>query len=410
MHRVRMSLPYFYQNGWEVEIVTVDEKYSDMNKDELLLVNIPTNIKVHRVKALSKNWTSKFGLGSLALRSIYYFKLYVDQLLKSEHFDLIYFSTTQFPILILGAFWRKKFNIPYVIDIQDPWYTTYYDDKPKLEKPPKHWFSNRLNKYLEPIAMKRVNGLISVSEAYLHTLQKRYPRLKRIPQKVITFGAFKTDFDLVNANNHLFPNQYLEEKDCLNFVYVGRGGHDMKLALNLLFTAFKKGITENFQLFKKIRFHFIGTSYASNGEGKPTIKPIANEMNIGDYVFEQTDRISFFASIHRLIKADALLIIGSDDAQYTASKIYPYILAERPLLAILHPESSAAKIIKNCNSGLLISLKGDREKTISTICQALADLANKQQITETDWHAFEPYSALNMTINQVALFNKVIAK
>src|SRR5690606_1772161 len=141
-------------------------------------------------------------------------------------FDLIYFSTTQFPVCILGAYWKKKFGIPYVIDMQDPWHSTYYLDKPKNERPPKFWFSYRLNKYLEPLAMKGVDGLISVSGAYLETLHRRYPETRQLPQEVITFGAFEQDFEIARRHPELQP-AFQRIPGCIHLVYVGRGGHDM---------------------------------------------------------------------------------------------------------------------------------------------------------------------------------------
>lgn len=406
MQRVRMSLPYFKTYGWEAEVVTVAPIYSDLVKDNYLLESIPKTIKIHEVKALSKKWTSKLGLGSIALRSLWYYKKYVDKLLQTQHFDLIYFSTTQFPLSILGVHWKKKFGIPYVIDVQDQWHSTYYEDKPKAERPRKYWFSYRLDKYLEPISMKKVEGLISVSTAYIDTLVARYPRLKEIPKQVITFGAFKPDFDWAKNN---FKEPAYKESDTFNFVYVGRGGHDMKDALILLFTAFKKGLTEVPELFSKIRFHFIGTSYAPNGQGVATIKPIANELGIADYVNEQTDRIPFYATISTLLTADALMIIGSNDPQYTASKIYPYILAERPLLAFFHPESSAAHIIKSCSTGKVISLIDSNDKAVEMIFNYLLDASsNKLPASEINWKSFDIYSAENMCKNQCELFNQVI--
>jgi len=411
MQRVRMSLPYFQKFGWMAEVVTVDPIYGDMVNDDLLAETIPKKVKIHQVKAFSKKWTSKLGLGSIALRSLWYYKKYIDQLLQKEHFDLIYFSTTQFPVLILGRHWKKKFNIPYVIDMQDPWHSTYYDDKPKHERPTKYWFSSRLNKYLEPIAMKKVGGLISVSQAYIDTLKERYPNLKQIPTQVITFGAFQPDCDLVKSNPSYFKLAYTKEVDTINLVYIGRGGHDMKAAVSLLFTAFKKGLVDNKIVFEKIRFHFIGTSYAPAGQGLPTIKPIADEMDIAKYVNEQTDRISFYNSIYNLMSADVLMIIGSDDPQYTASKIYPYILSERPLLAFFHPESSAAQIIKNTNAGIVISLIDNKENAILSCYDYLLNLVNhKAEKPQINWRAFEPYTAENMTKNQVALFDKVLAQ
>lgn len=409
MQRIRMSLPYFKDHGWEAEVVTVESKYSELVQDNWLNESIPSYIKIHEVKALSKKWTGKLGLGSLALRSLWYYRNYVNRLLQKEKFDLIYFSTTQFPVMVLGAYWKRKFNIPYVIDMQDPWHSTYYEDKSKAERPPKYWFSYRLNKFLEPIAMAKVDGLISVSQAYLDTLVLRYPHLKHIPKEVITFGAFKQDFELVKHNSKSFKLSYLKEPGHFDFVYVGRGGHDMKEALLLLFTAFKRGLTEDKQTFDKIRFHFIGTSYAPSGQGIHTIKPIAQEIGIADYVNEQTDRIPFYENIYTLITADALMIIGSDDPQYTASKIYPYILAERPLLAFFHPKSSAAGIITACEAGKVVSLIEAKDQAIEIIYSYLLKAA-KDGLTppNVNWNSFNQYTAENMCKNQCKLFNQVM--
>ena len=409
MQRIRMSLPYFKNYGWEAEVVTVAPIHSDLVKDERLIESIPTDIRIHEVKAFSKKWTSKIGLGSLALRSLWHYKKYVNKLLQTQNFDLIYFSTTQFPILILGAYWKKKFNIPYVIDMQDPWHSTYYEDKPKAERPPKYWFSYRLNKALEPVAMHKVDGLISVSQAYLDTLESRYPRLMHIPKKVITFGAFKQDFDLVKRNLEDFKLNFPIETTFFNFVYVGRGGHDMKDALHLLFTTFKRGLITDKEIFDKIRFHFIGTSYAPKGQGIKTIEPIAKQIGIDDYVFEQTDRIPFYENIFRLITADALMIIGSDDPQYTASKIYPYILAERPLLAFFHPKSSAAQIITDCGAGQVISLIEPKEQSTNKIYDYLVEASSGKLVSPNlNWKSFDKYTAENMCKNQCKLFNQVI--
>ncbi|GGG97044.1 hypothetical protein GCM10007422_08660 [Pedobacter zeae] len=406
-----MSVPFFENYGWIPEVVSVNPDFADCVKDPLLLKSIPKDIPVHIVKALPKNLTSKFGLGSIALRSLYYYRKKVNQLLKDKHFDLIYFSTTQFPILILGAYWRKKYGVPYVIDMQDPWHSEYYQAKPKNERPPKYWFSYRLNKFLEPIAMNSVSGLISVSQSYLDTLVLRYPHLISIPKKVITFGFFKADFDLIKENSDLFNITHHQEQGTYNFTYIGRGGIDMVDSLKLLFTAFKKGLTENADIFNKIRFNFIGTSYASKGKGIQSIMPIADEIGISRYVHEQTDRIAFYKSIDRLLKSDHLLIIGSNDAQYTASKIFPYILANKPLLALFNPKSSAGQIIKNCNAGTVFSLESEQNTLIKQIYEYLFSAVTGQlKKLETDWLIFEAYSAENLTKSQVKLFNQIIAK
>ncbi len=408
MQRIRMSVPYFAEFGWEPTVVMVAQKYTDLQTDVLLSANIPSNVKIHQVKALSKKLTSKFGLGSIALRSLWLYKKKVNQILKAEKFDLIYFSTTQFPVLILGAYWKKKFSIPYVVDMQDPWYSMYYEDKPKAERPAKYWFSSRLDKNLEPIAMNHVDGLISVSQAYLDTLNKRYPRLKSLPQQVITFGACQKDFELVQKKQYKFELPFRKTDGLTHLVYVGRGGNDMKEALTLLFKGFKKGLADQYEHFSKLRFHFIGTSYAPFGTGIQTIMPIADAMGISAYVEEQTDRIPYFQGIFTLLNADGLVVIGSNDQQYTASKLYPYILAEKPLLAFFHPESSAANIIKECEAGVVFSLS-DEDLTIDKISHELYLILSGKKNSATDWSAFELYTAKNLTTKQCDLFNRVIA-
>ncbi len=96
MQRVRMSLPYFKEFGWDAEVVTVAPEYSDILKDDLLLQSIPKEIKIHEVKAFSKKWTSKFGLGSIALRSLCSSEKKVNGILKENKFDLSIFQPRNF--------------------------------------------------------------------------------------------------------------------------------------------------------------------------------------------------------------------------------------------------------------------------------------------------------------------------
>ncbi|MCZ4221792.1 glycosyltransferase [Pedobacter rhodius] len=407
MQRIRMSLPYFESFGWDTEVVAVNDRYVDTIKDPLLLQSIPDKIKIHRVTALSKTWTSKLGLGSLALRSIWFYWKKVNKLLKHGKFDLIYFSTTAFPLCILGACWKRKFGIPYVIDMQDPWHTEYYQNKPKNERPKKHWFSYRLNKYLEPIAMKKADGLISVSADYIETLQIRYTNLKAKPSAVITFGAFDVDFQIAKENDSKLSLAFKTKNEQINLVYIGRGGYDMKAAIYTLFSTLKKGLLEDPQLFGNIHMHFIGTSYASNDKGIPTVSPLAEKFGLTKYVTEYTNRIGFYQSLKNLQKADGLIIIGSNQAAYTASKLYPYILAKRPLLAILHPDSSASQIVTACKAGYLIGINDPVEANFETIVSYL-NLINEKNIPCTDWQEFEPYTAFYMTKKQVELFNRLV--
>ncbi len=406
MQRIRMSLPYFNQFGWEAEVVTVDQFYSDLQKDHLLLQTIPADIKIYTVSALNKKWTSKLGFGNLAFRSYWFYRKKVNELLKDKKFDLIYFSTTQFPLCVLGAYWKKRFKIPYVIDMQDPWHTDYYLDKPKHQQPSKYWFSYRLNKFLEPIAIKNAAGLISVSENYITDLKNRYPEIKNIPSATITFGSFEPDMKIAEENKSSFTN--LLGQGFKNIVYIGRGGFDMHKAIKPIFQAFKQGLTEQPDLFGRLKFYFIGTSYAPQGEETATILPLAKQFGIENNVIEMPGRISYFHTLVTLQQADALFIPGSDDPKYTASKIYPYLLVKKPLLAIFNSKSPAMPVLYEC--GVRYAYSYDTTPGIDNhILGFLREIVNGT-VNTPDYNKefIKKYSAPNMTKKQCSLFNLVV--
>ena len=407
MQRVRTSLPFFKQFGWEADVVCVDEKRSNTVQDELLLQSLPPDQSIYKINALPIKWTSKIGFGSLGFRSFWFYLRKVNSLLRKNKYDLIYFSTTQFPVCALGAYWKNKFGVPYVIDMQDPWYSDYYRSKPKLERPPKFKTVYSLHKRLEATAMNKVDGLISVSDAYVNELKDRHRALKDVPSATITFGAFEPDNKIADDNSNSFTS--LLQKGFKNIVYVGRGGPDMHAAVTPVFAALKKGLTEQPELLGKLKFYFIGTSYAPVGTGTPTILPLATEYGVEDMVIEITNRISYYHTLSTLQQADALFIPGSSDPRYTASKIYSYLLARKPLLAIFNKSSNTVRILNECaQNAAILTFDDETSHLTDVVYQILINWANGALVPVILSENFEEYSAKNLTGKQTELFNKAI--
>ena len=218
MQRVRMSLPFYRKHGLEADVVTVNPKYIEGFRDEYLSETIPEEITVHYVNALPTWITRKAGLGSLSLRSLLFYFFKVNKLLKQGNYDLVFFSTTMFHVGVLGAFWKWRFKIPYVVDLQDPWRNDFYLDKPKSERPPKFWFAHKLLSWTEAIAIPKSAGIMSVSPGYLTEIITRYPSTESLPMKVIPFGATNIDFELVKRKRIV---GFEFRKNVKNVVYVG---------------------------------------------------------------------------------------------------------------------------------------------------------------------------------------------
>jgi hypothetical protein len=411
LHRVRHSLPYFEEYGWKAEPWRVNPDLVEREQDPLLARTLPDDAFVQTIQALNPKWTRFLGLGNVALRSLPFYYWHGTNRLARGDIDLVYFSTTAFSVTVLGRYWKQRFGVPYVVDVQDPWHTDYYVGKPPEEQPPKFWFSYRLNKYLEPVAMRGVDGIISVSQGYCDTLQDRYDNITPDMCEVIPFGAAEVDFGVMEDNGVTQP--FIDpDADTIDVVYAGRGGHDMATAARGIFQALAKGRERQPSLFGRVQMHFVGTSYAPAGEGEKTIEPIAEQCGVGDAVTEHTDRIPYFQSLRLLRDADHLIIPGSEDPDYTASKLYPYILSRCPVLAVFNQNSSVVDILRETQAGTAVTFNGATatDELSRRILEDWSPMLKRLPYTpNTDWGAFEPYTAEAMTRRQVEVFDRVVS-
>jgi hypothetical protein len=410
--RVRMSLPHFREFGWEAHVLAVEPGEVEGFHDPDLQRTLPEDVPVTRVRGIPVRITRKFGFGGLWLRTGLALRRAGSELLNGKTFDVVYFSTTIFAAMTLGPRWRRKFGIPFVIDLQDPWVNDYYSRTGV--RPPggrvRYALAQWSAKRSEPYVVREAAHIITVSPAYSDTLRGRYPEIPTDRFTVLPFAASEADFALVTKEK--IGHGIFDPADGLrHWVYLGRGGRDMAVALRGLFAALSELRSTN-PAVNELRLHFVGTSYAAKGRAQQTIHPIAVEMGVGDLVSEQTDRLGFLSGLALLRSADAILIVGSDDPGYSASKVYPCVMAKRPLLAVLHADSPAAAIISKVKAGEVVGFaSGEGVGPLAArlkpyIAKYLA--ANRDTEPETDWAAFAPYTAREMTRTQCAVFDSIV--
>lgn len=411
LHRVRQSLPYFEEMGWETVTLAVDPERVDGYRDEHLLATVPAGARVEYVSAFDPRWTRRLGVGNVALRSLWFYWRAGNRLLERGDIDLVYFSTTAFQVMVLGRLWKRRFGVPYVIDMQDPWRSDHYLDVPPEERPPKFWLAYRMDSALEPIAMEGVGGIVSVSQGYCDVLCERYPNVTADRCEVIPFGGAAIDFDVLDRLD--IENTFFSKGDgAINVVYVGRGGHDMRHPASALFHALARGRAERPELFGRVRLHFIGTDYAEAGEGRKTFAPLATEYGVGDYVREYPARVPYFTVLHLLQEADMVVLPGSEDPAYTASKLYPYILSRRPVLAVFNASSSVVDILRATRAGRAVTFRdtSDLEGLAGRVLEEWTEMVERlPYVPDIDWDAFEPYTAREMTRRQATFFDTVLS-
>lgn len=394
MQRVRMLLPYLMDNGWTAEVLAVSPESLDCPLDDWLVGGLPSAVPVHRVKVLGLAWTRLPGLGTLGFRALAALGKAGDKLLAKHSFDLVFFSTTVFEVHLLGPRWFKKFGVPFIMDYQDPWVNDYYRLHPDVVPPGgrlKYAVVSAIHRWMEPRVARRFLGFTSVSPAYPQQLEARYPWLKNVPRLVQPFPGALRDFKRVMQSRGI--NKFFKVGDGkIHWVYIGVVIAGMYPALRALFSAIQTHMPEANKA--RLCMHFIGTSYAPSGDAVPSVLPLAREFGLGAQVLEQTERIPYVDALRCLRDADALLAVGSDDPGYTASKIYPYLLARKPLLAIYHANSSVTSLIGEVGGAVCVPMTVplNHDDLVLVIAKRWLSAEQYNLTLPLDEEAFAPYS------------------
>jgi hypothetical protein len=412
MQRTRLMLPYLRALGWEPIVLAVAPEMVEGGVLEPLLESTyPSDIRIVRVSGVSPKLTRVFGIGSLWWRCGKALRAAGDKLLRTEKFDLVFFSNTQFGSFTLGPRWKALFGVPYVLDYQDPWTNDYY--KKTGVRPPGGWLkfgiAQSFARRNEPRVLQDASGIVAVSSAYGAMLAKRYASFDAERVTFLPFGAAVNDISIARA--HAPAEPLIDFDDGLvHLVYTGRCGPDMSTALKILFRAFKICLSRRPDHAEHLRFHFIGTDYAPRPLGREWVMPTAKVEGVEAYVSEYCYRVPYFDALYYLSHADALIAIGSNDPTYSASKIFPYVLSHRPLLIIFHADSPVLAMAKAMKCGLRFSFADPGE--IDSVATAVADqwfLGDQMsEFVEPDLTAFRPYSSETMAQKIAACFDSAV--
>lgn len=407
MHRVRLSLPYFEEFGWNPIVLSVGLEEQRLPVDPALSLSIPSTVRIVRTGALPLAWTHPLGIGNVALRAFGHLYRAGARLIREQSIDLVYISTTMFSSMVLGRLWKKRFGVPYVLDMQDPWFTGAYTQGPQSFK---GRLAMALHGRMEPFTMHGVDGLIAVSADYVRALRARYSSIPEDASATLPFGVDENDFCL--ARRLPWQNPFFGNDDGLHIVYVGRVNADMRTAARVLFRALRQA-RQTSRPAHRIRLHFIGTDYAAPGQERKSIEPDAYGEGLGDVVRESPARVPYFEGLRVLTDAQCLLVLGSDDQRYTPSKLLPCMMAGRPIVAILKEGSPAIDVIRDANAGLVVTYSDadHLDGPVSQLANTLVDLAGRLPFTPaTNPAALAPYSARELTRRQCLVFDAVMRK
>lgn len=405
MQRVRVSLPYFVEAGWEVTVLTVADPTPTAPLEPELDATVPAGVRVERVFCFSRRWTGWFGVNNVALRSLPFLFFAGCRLLRGRRHDVVYFSTTMFIVLPLGRLWKMLCGVPYVIDLQDPWVGDYYE-RPGAERPPGGWkyaFAQGSGRVLEGWTMRGVSHLIAVSAAYIATLRNRYPGLRATPATELPFGSPDPDLQLVAAN--LKTRTPLLPAGGVRLAFAGALGPGMFVAVEILFAAMavarRAGVP--------VSAWFFGTSYSPQTQGRPATLALAAQHGLADCVHEQPDRLRYFDALQVTLEADANLLFGSTDLAFTPSKILAVLATGRPVVALAPAGSAMAPRLAQLGQHCVIfpSVQPDEASVRETAALLRAVAEHRAPVPAAA--ALQHYCARAVAARQLEIFAAVAA-
>ena len=409
--RVRFLVHHLRDFGWNPIVLTIQPTFYEAKVDPENEKLLPPGLEIIRTSAIPARLTRLLRFGDLGLRSFCHLWFAMNRVLRQREVDLVFISIPPNASMVLGRMAYAQFGIPYILDYQDPVVSEYYWRLPRHQRPPKHLLSYAFSRLIERVAIKNVSELVAVSKGTTDGIAKRYARSIDVAE--IQLGAEPRDFEYVRS--HPRKNPVFDPTDnLLHLSSVGRGGFDLLPSIRALFQAIILGLERWPDLFRRLRLHFVGTTYAFKSEGSYQVLPLAREMNLEEYVDEHPGRVPYLTAMQILLDSHALIAIGSEVPHYTASKIFPYILAARPLLAVFHEKSSVVTILKETNAGDVVEF-GDNRPVDSSVEEIVLHLLKLLSLPagscpKTRWDAFEPYTARSMSGRLASVFDHAIGK
>jgi Glycosyl transferase 4-like domain len=418
-HRVRLLAPYLREYGWEPTILTVDPARNESRQDPELEAMVPRDLRVIHASAWSAAWTRKLGIGDLGLRAFTGLYREASRLLRSERFDALFITIFPTYPALLGPLLKSRFRIPFVLDYIDPWVSAWGKDVGGGRDGAVD-MKSRLTRLaalrLEPLAVRSADAITAVSAGTYKMIHERIPESRDKPCAAIPYGGDAEDFAYLRETHR--PNRFFNPDDrTFHIVYVGTllplGFETLRAVYAALASLRDSAPAE----YVKLHLHFFGTSNQTTGTPPSRALPVAREMGVADRITEHPLRVDYLDALTVQVQASAILLMGSSEAHYTASKLYPALLAGRPLLAVYHALSSVSEIVSRVarapDAYLVTYSEADPAKNhVGDIADALQSLVIHGRREPITWPSedLEKFSARSLAGELARVLDLVVAR
>jgi hypothetical protein len=387
-HRPRLFAKHLPAFGWRPTVLTVQAEQIEGPLDRDLERLLDPSVPVVRTSAIPVRPVRV--LGDLGLRSLpAHARALAAMIGRWPVRALVLFGPPWFSF-VLGPTLGRRFGLPYVVDYIDPWLSDWTEAQ---AFPSKAWFYHRAAAAVEPAVLRSAAHVTAVSEGILDDLRSRYPWLTPERMSAMPYGAEPDDLAAADRLG-VAPPDFTPGDGTINVCFTGAvqpKGRELVVAVLRALAQLRASDSDP---GRRLRLRFYGTSNLTWGHGRCTVLPLARECGVEDAVSETPERIPYLQAMAVMQACDVILVMGSVDAYYHASKLYPAIVSGRPILALCHAGSSIRTVMNDMDAGIAVTFERveELESRVGDIAAALEALAARPRRVPAA-AAVEPFTA-----------------
>lgn len=406
VHRSRLFAMHLPKFGWQVRILSVHERYYEEVLDRELERLVPPSLEIARTRALP---TKPIRLvGDVGLRALWWHYWRLRQLIRGGLVDLVFIPIPPNYTAILGPLVCRPCRVPYVIDYIDPWVHPWPGCEVRFSKA---WWAFQVGRLLEPVVLRHVGLVTAVAPGYYEGALRRSPWLEPARCLAMPYGAEAADFAFLE--DHPRPPSLFDARDGnRHIVYAGAMLPRAYSTLEALLQALKWASQHDAGNASRLRLHFIGTGSVPSDASSHTVMPWVERFGLAHMIREHPARIPYLDTLNHLKHAHAVLVLGSSEPHYTASKVFQAVLSGKRVIGILHEGSTAAMFLRETDAGPVITFNEQCPVAlrIEEIGQALLDVVRRDGLPagRLKWEALQAYSAEAQAGKLAAAFDEVL--
>ena len=342
--------------------------------DESLLAKIPEQVRVHRLKIKEPYGIARLILGKKAkvmssgilkeggstllervalwIRGNLFIpdarKSWVkpavqklSELIREEDIKTVITTGPPHSIHLIGLNLKRQFDLNWIADFRDPWTSIGYHSQLKLSRN-----AQQKHRDLESAVLNAADKIITTSQ----TTAEEFAKLTDKPITVITngFDALSTDksYELDKKFSLSFIGSLLSRRNPVN-----------------LWKSLAEILQENERIREHLQINLIGIV-------SDQVLSSINELGLGDFM-QQLPYVEHKKAIELQQRSQVLLLLEIDSEQTRGiipGKLFEYLAARRPILAIGPEHWEAGKMVRETGSGSYF-LYGDHDPIKSKILQ-----------------------------------------